>query len=75
VRVAATGLGTYPDVTVICDQVELDTADPKRHTVPNPKVVVEVLSPSTEDYDRGDKLGNYKQIPSLEEVMLGTRSA
>lgn len=39
-------------------------------TALNPKVLVEVLSPSTEDYDRGDKLGNYKQIPSLEEVML-----
>ena len=32
--------------------------------------LVEVLSPSTEDYDRGDKLGNYKQIPSLDEVMF-----
>jgi Uma2 family endonuclease len=70
VRVAATGLATYPDVTVICAQVEVDAADPKQHTVLNPKVIVEVLSPSTEDYDRGDKLGNYKRIPSLEEVML-----
>jgi Uma2 family endonuclease len=70
VRVAATGLGTYPDVTVICGQLELDMADLKQHTVLNPKVVVEVLSPSTEDYDRGDKLGNYKQIPSLQEVLL-----
>ncbi|MEO8180135.1 MAG: Uma2 family endonuclease [Deltaproteobacteria bacterium] len=70
VRVAATGLGTYPDVTVICAQLELDPADPKQHTALNPKLIVEVLSPSTEDYDRGDKLGNYKQIPSLEEVVL-----
>ena len=36
----------------------------------NPKVLVEVLSPSTEDYDRGEKLGNYKLIPSLAEVVL-----
>jgi Uma2 family endonuclease len=70
VRVATTGLATYPDVTVICGKLELDPADPKEHTVLNPKLIVEVLSPSTEDYDRGDKLGNYKQISSLEEVML-----
>ena len=70
VRVRATGLGTYPDVTVICGQQELDPEDPKRHTAVNPKLLVEVLSPSTEDYDRGDKLGHYKQIPSLEEVLL-----
>jgi Uma2 family endonuclease len=70
VRVQATGLGTYADVTVICGSIELDPEDPKRHTALNPKVLVEVLSPSTEDYDRGEKLGSYKRIPSLEEVML-----
>jgi Uma2 family endonuclease len=70
VRVAATGLGTYADVTVICGRLELDPADPKRHTATNPKVLVEVLSPSTEDYDRGDKLGNYKLISTLAEVVL-----
>src|ERR1700733_5505144 len=70
VRVQATGLGTYPDVTVICGQVELDPADPKKHTAINPAVLVEVLSPSTEDYDRGEKPGHYKQIPSVNEIML-----
>lgn len=70
VRVQATGLGTYADVTVICGKIELDPEDPKGHTALNPKVLVEVLSPSTEDYDRGDKLGNYKLIPSLAEVVL-----
>jgi Uma2 family endonuclease len=70
VRVLATGLGTYADVTVIRGAIELDPADAKGHTAVNPRVLVEVLSPSTEDYDRGDKLGNYKQIPSLEEVLL-----
>ena len=70
VRVQATGLGTYPDVTVVCDRLELDPEDPKKHTAINPRVIVEVLSPSTEDYDRGEKLGHYKQIPSLAEVML-----
>jgi Uma2 family endonuclease len=57
-------------VTVICSKVELDPADSKQHTALNPKLIVEVLSPSTEDYDRGEKLGNYKQIPSLLEVVL-----
>jgi Uma2 family endonuclease len=70
VRVAATGLGTYPDVTVVCAKLELDPADPKQNTALNPKLIVEVLSPSTEDYDRGEKLRNYKQIPALQEVML-----
>jgi Uma2 family endonuclease len=70
VRVEATGLGTYADVTVICGRLQLDPADPKRHTALNPKLIVEVLSPSTEDYDRGDKLGNYKLIASLAEVVL-----
>lgn len=70
IRVLATGLGTYPDVTVVCGQLELDPEDPKKHTVVNPKLIVEVLSPSTEDYDRGEKLAHYKQIPSLEEIVL-----
>jgi len=70
IRVRATGLATYPDVGVICGHPELDPADPKRHTAQNPKLLVEVLSPSTEDYDRGEKLDHYRQIGSLEEVML-----
>jgi Uma2 family endonuclease len=70
VRVIATGLATYPDATVICGALELDPSDPKRHTATNPMLLVEVLSPSTADYDRGDKLDNYKLIPSLREVVL-----
>lgn len=70
VRSKATGLGTYADVTVICGEVELDAEDPKRHTALNPRVIVEVLSPSTEEYDRGAKLEHYKTIPSLYEVLL-----
>lgn len=45
VRSRATGLGTYADVTVVCGQLDLDPEDPKRHTVVNPSVLVEVLSP------------------------------
>ncbi len=69
-RVQATGLGTYPDVTVICGHLELDPEDPKKHTALNPRVLVEVLSPSTEDYDRGEKLGHYKKIPAVSEIVL-----
>lgn len=75
IRVKATGLGTYPDVTVVCGEIELDIEDPKRHTVTNPKVIVEVLSPSTEVYDRGEKLDHYRQIPSLEMVLLVAHDA
>lgn len=70
IRVRATGLGTYPDVTVVCGSVELDADDPKQQTVVNPCLIVEVLSPSTEDYDRGEKIEHYKQIPSLLEIVL-----
>jgi Uma2 family endonuclease len=70
VRVQATGLGGYADVTVVCTELEFDPEDPKRHTVLNPTALVEVLSPSTEDYDRGEKLGHYKRIPALQEVVL-----
>lgn len=75
IRVAATGLGTYPDVTVVCERLELDPEDPKGHTVLNPKMIVEVLSPSTEDYDRGEKRDNYEQIPSLQTIALVAHDA
>jgi len=70
VRARATGLATYVDVTVVCGQLELDPDDPKKHTALNPVVLVEVLSPSTEHYDRGEKLDHYKAIPSVQEVVF-----
>lgn len=70
VRVKASGLGTYPDLTVVCGQLELDPDDAKGHTVTNPKVIVEVPSPSTEKYDRGEKFDHYRRIPALEAVVL-----
>ncbi len=70
IRVTTTGLGTYPDVSVVCDQLEVDPNDPSGTTVVNPRVVVEVLSSSTEGYDRGEKLASYKQIESLQEIVL-----
>jgi Uma2 family endonuclease len=70
IRVVATGLATYPDVSVVCSRLETDPQDPRGHTIVNPTLLVEVLSPSTEDYDRGEKLAHYKRIPSLREVVL-----
>jgi len=70
VRVRETGLATYPDVSVVCGALEADPDDRGKHTVVNPIVVVEVLSPSTEDYDRGEKLAHYKTIASLQEMAL-----
>jgi Uma2 family endonuclease len=70
IRVQATDLATYPDVSVVCGSLSLDPEDAKGHTVVNPRVVVEVLSPSTEAYDRGEKLAHYKQIPELAEIVL-----
>lgn len=68
VRVLATGLATYPDVTVICGPTERDPSSPNHVT--NPRLIVEVLSRSTADYDRGEKLQHYQQISALEAVVL-----
>jgi Uma2 family endonuclease len=70
VRVLATGLATYPDVTVVCGPLEFDPEDSKRHTVINPALIVEILSPATEEYDSGEKLLHYQQIASLQEIAL-----
>ncbi|HEY7374368.1 MAG TPA: Uma2 family endonuclease [Polyangia bacterium] len=67
VRVGATGLASYPDVTVVCGGVE--TEPENADTVVNPTLVVEVLSPSTTDYDLGEKFEHYQQIPSLAAVL------
>jgi Uma2 family endonuclease len=68
VRVRETGLATYPDVTVVCGPRERDPDD--ENAVTNPTLIVEVLSRSTEEYDRGDKFEHYKRIPSLRQYVL-----
>lgn len=68
VRVLATGLSTHPDVTVICGSMERDPEDPNAAT--NPVVNFEVLSPTTERYDREEKFSHYRRIPSLESYVL-----
>ena len=67
-RIPATGLYTYPDVTVVCGEPRFE--DEYLDTLLNPTVLVEVLSPSTESYDRGRKSGNYRTIESLAEYLL-----
>lgn len=68
VRVMATGLATYPDASVVCGPAERDPE--KKTNITNPRVLVEVTSDGTEDYDRGEKLENYKKIPSLRAVVI-----
>ena len=68
VLVEATGLYTYPDVIILCGPGVYDAAD--RDTLTNPTALIEVMSPSTERYDRGKKFRSYQQIPSLIEYNL-----
>ena len=67
IRVRATGLASYPDVTVVCGPAETDPEN--ADTVVNPTLVVEVLSPGTMDYDLGEKFDHYRRIPSLTAVL------
>ena len=60
---------TYPDISIVCDEPDtLDDAYPD--TIRNPTVIIEVLSPSTEKYDRGNKFFYYMQIESLKEYFI-----
>lgn len=68
VRVLATGLASYPDLSVVCGKQERDPED--ANTLVNPIVLVEVLSDSTLAYDRGEKFAHYRRIPSLKEYVL-----
>lgn len=74
VRVLATGRATYPDVSVVCGAIEGDPADPLGQTITNPTILVEVLSASTEQEDRGNKWQHYQLIPSLQEYILVSQS-
>lgn len=68
VRSKVTGLTTYADVTVVCQKIEVTDDDPQ--SVLNPALIVEVLSESTEAYDRGAKAAHYRRIASLREYVL-----
>jgi Uma2 family endonuclease len=68
VRVSATGLYTYPDVVVVCGERRF--LDERRDTLLNPSLLIEVLSPSTEAFDRGRKFEHYRSIESFGEYLL-----
>src|SRR5204862_4651778 len=67
-KVEATGLFTYPDLSVVCGPLQF--APGTDDTVVNPTLIIEVLSDSTEAYDRGKKFENYRQMPALREYLL-----
>ena len=73
IKVSASGLYTYPDASVICEPVEFE--DEHRDTVLNPVLLVEVLSPSTEAYDRGKKFEHYRRISSMRDYLLISQDA
>src|SRR5437870_1310644 len=68
VKVTATGLYTYPDVVALCGEPRFE--DEVLDTLLNPDVIVEVLSESTEAYDRGKKAARYRRLESLQEYVL-----
>jgi len=61
------GLNTYPDASVYCGEPDLTDND---HTLLNPVLIIEVLSPSTRNYDQGDKFTHYRSIPELQDYLL-----
>lgn len=68
VAIQSLDIYTYPDVSVVCGKPEFE--DGRRDTLLNPVVLIEVLSPSTERYDRGRRFHRYQRIPSFEEYVL-----
>ena len=69
VHVPATGLFTYPDVAVVCGEPKFRDEE-RLDTLLNPTLLIEVLSPSTENYDRGKKFEDYRSLESLQEYLL-----
>jgi Uma2 family endonuclease len=68
VHIPENTLFTYPDISIFCGDIIQSPED--EDTIINPIVIIEILSPSTKDYDRGDKFQLYRQIPSLKDYML-----
>ena len=70
VAIRATKRYVYPDASIVCGRVEFDIDDPNQTTVTNARVIFEVLSESTEGYDRGEKFEHYQHSPTVEEYVL-----
>jgi len=73
VKVSPTGMYTYPDMVVVCGREQLEEGEVD--TLLNPTVIIEVLSPSTEGYDRGAKFAHYRRLESLQEYLLVAQDA
>jgi Uma2 family endonuclease len=71
-QVTPTGAYTYPDVVVVCGDPQF--ADRLADTLLNPALIIEVLSDSTADYDRGGKFHQYMRIPTLREYLTVSQS-
>jgi len=72
IRIPANGLATYPDISVFCEPPQRDEID--NDAFNNPRVIIEVLSKSTERYDRGAKFARYRELDSLLEYVLISQS-
>jgi Uma2 family endonuclease len=68
IAISAIDIYTFPDVSLVCGQPQHE--ENRRDILLNPKVVIEVLSPSTERYERGQKFHQYQHIPSLDAYIL-----
>lgn len=68
IHIKANTLFTYPDISIVCG--EIITLDNDNWNVTNPTIIMEVLSPSTKNYDRGEKFMLYRDIPTLKEYIL-----
>ena len=68
IHIEKNSLFTYPDISIVCGEIETRNNDD--WNILNPIVIVEILSPSTRDYDRGQKFKLYRDIPSLKEYLL-----
>jgi Uma2 family endonuclease len=72
VKIPARKRYVYPDASVVCGAAELE--DDRHDTLLNPRVIVEVLSESTEAYDRGDKFAQYRTVPSIQQYVLASQT-
>src|SRR5579875_3079165 len=68
IHIPSNTLFTYPDISIFCEEVK--TLNDDEFNALNPSVLIEVLSPSTKSYDRGEKFKLYRDIPTLKEYIL-----
>ncbi len=73
IKIPHTGLYTYPDISVTCGERQFENA--KRDSLLNPTIIFEILSPSTERYDRGRKFSHYQTIASVSDYLLVSQDA